>query len=99
MVACTPQEAAAPQVREAAPAPEGRQFPEQLAGLQIAKMDWRARLRSGADWKAMRRYRDATAVQACTRIEAAALSFERQPPQEPDPHYPCQLLVSMAQLA
>ena len=55
MVACTPQEAAAPQVREAAPAPEGRQFPEQLAGLQIAKMDWRARLRSGADWKAMRR--------------------------------------------
>ena len=74
-MACTPQEAAAPPVREAAPAPEGRQFPEQLAGLQIAKMDWRARLRSGADWKAMRRYRD-----ACTRIEAAALSFVNASP-------------------
>ena len=69
LVACTPQEAAALPEREAAVAPGGRQFPEQLAGLQMAKMDWRARLRSGADWKTMRRYRD-----ACTRIEAGTRS-------------------------
>ena len=53
LVACTPQEAAAPPVREAAPAPEGRQSgPEQSSGWpgpantdSVAKMDWSLRAR------------------------------------------------------
>lgn len=49
LVACTPQEAAALPVREAAVAPGGRQFPEQLAGLR-AEVE-AAHLRTSRDFR------------------------------------------------